>query len=199
VLTRATRDLLYAPPDGSSAIDVVPPEGRAKAAAIHFDALYQASKQEIKAAQTAQNLAQLTAVLPKVVDLEGLATLAEGADEPLKPAVGKLGQRTRELLAREVQSLEYKTDDIHHRTRDVPGVAAVPGSPWWMSNIRRGLSTPDRRSLHLIVDQANRLARSAEYGRMLAQAFMGDADAWQTLADRAEAAARRAQDLLEGG
>lgn len=193
----ASGGFLYQPPGGGQAIDIQDPANRRKAMAALFDANSQKYRPQIDAATQASSLAPIIDVLPQLKDLVALEMTASGNDAEIRPALGAIGQRARDLIAGALQQVDAQVAQVQQRASEPIMGQITPGSPWWTAAGRRGLDTNDREQLQDAIRSADAIYNATLQGRFTAQALGGKAGPWDALVNRARDAGNRARGVLD--
>jgi hypothetical protein len=191
------RGLSYTPP-GAQAIDVTTDDGWKQAAAAIFNATWLSSQDELKAAQSAQDLAPIFDVVPKVTDLFALAEISGMDDSQLMILARSIGQRGRDIIGRVLAQQSAAIANVQQNADVILSTTIGPTTWGWGSGItvRQGLSTPDRDTLSKIVDVCDQAYNVAVQGREAAFRVGGNEGKWQEVADQAAQLRDHAQDVL---
>jgi hypothetical protein len=192
------RGLTYMPA-GAEPIDVTSEDGWKAAAGSIYDAMWQDSRADLRAAATAQEMAPIFKVVPTLTDLVALGHVSDRDPGELSPLGRKIGGRAREVILRVLAEQDHATARIEANADVVLSTTVGPiwGKKRWGWPIRRGLATPDRDALTKIIDIANQAFDMAVQAREVAFLLGGDMDRWQAVVDQAVRTRDYAQYVLD--
>ncbi len=192
------RGLTYQPPGGQS-IDVTTDDGWKQAAAAIFDATWQSSQDALRAAQTAQDIAPIFQVVPRITDLFALANVSGVDRTQLVTLTRSIGQRGREIILRVLAQQSAATANVQQNADVILSTTIGPTTWGWGSGItvRQGLSTPDRNTLSNIIDVCSQAYSVAVQGREAAFLVGGNEGKWQDVVDQAAKVRDQAQNVLD--
>ena len=165
---------------GSGTIDITDPQSRKQAMSALFSKELQKAQPAIRAAQNADSLAPILAIVPKLKDLVALEMTATGKDNDIFPQFAAVGARARDLIAGALQALDSQIAAIENRANETI-TSSVNGSAWWVPVGRRGLDSPDRAALEDAFNGAQQVHDVALQGQVTAEALNGHVQQWQEL------------------
>jgi hypothetical protein len=181
---------------GSGTIDIAEPQSRKQAMLALFSRELQKADPAIRAAQNAQSLAPIIAVVPKLKDLTALEMTATGEDKQIFPAFAQVGARARDLVGGALQALDSQIATIEHRANE-PISSSVNGSAWWVTVGHRGLDSPDRAALDEAYTGAQQIYDVSLHGQMTAEALNGNVDRWKELVSFASQVLTHARNVAD--
>ncbi|HSZ55275.1 MAG TPA: hypothetical protein VK797_06415 [Tepidisphaeraceae bacterium] len=181
---------------GSGTIDIIDPQSRKQAMSALFSKELQKAQPAIRAAQNAQSLAPILAVVPKLKDLVALEVTATGQDKEMYPQFTPVGARARDLIAGALQALDSQIATIEHRANE-PITSAVNGGAWWVTVGHRGLDSPDRAALEDAYSGAQQVYDVALQGQMTAEALNGNVERWKELVSFASQVLTHARNVAD--
>jgi hypothetical protein len=185
-----------------STADLLKPDERETAFRIVYDNLREAAAPKVKAATDARALPPIVEALSAIADLDDLAQAgAGGGDSDLAASRQELGDRGRDLIARELDRMEKDVAEIkksaetvvEQRSIAVNSLATGAGYDKYLS-IRRGLTDKDRADLKDVMKTCERVIPAAE---QLAKSVSGSAKNADELVNRSKAVGREAQRVLD--
>jgi hypothetical protein len=185
-----------------STADLHKPDERETAFRIVYDNLRDAAAPKVKAATDARALPPIVEALSAIADLDDLAQAgAGGGDSDLAASRQELGDRGRDLIARELDRMEKDVAEIkksaetvvEQRSIAVNSLATGAGYDKYLS-IRRGLTDKDRADLKDVMKTCERVIPAAE---QLAKSVSGSAKNADELVNRSKAVGREAQRVLD--
>ena len=195
VILQSCRGLSYMP-RGVEPIDVTTNQGWSQAAGAIFDVKYRASQKEIKAAETAQEMAPIISVVPTITDLTALNLVAGGDSGQFAASFRSIGQRARDIISRELAKQDRIIAQIEQRADTIVQTSHSWGYGWSI-DIRAGLGTNERDALNQVVAVAQQANTLAVDGKQMANILGGDEPSWQAVIDAAFGTADRAQSVLD--
>jgi hypothetical protein len=190
-----------AAPATPATADLLKPDEREAAFRIVYDNLRDAAASKVKAASDARTLPPIVEALSALADLDDLAQAGAGGDNALAASRQELGDRGRELIARELDRMEKDVAEIkksaetvvEQRSIAVQSLSTGQGYDKYLS-IRRGLTDKDRTDLKDVMKTCERIVPAAE---QLARSVSGTAKNADELVNRSKAVGREAQRVLE--
>jgi hypothetical protein len=175
LLIRNSRELKYTPKKGGDPIDIVDDASRKRAAAALLEDRLAADQKRIDAAASADNLKPIIAVIEPLLDLRALEELATGSAAQTKPLAMRVGDRARDLIARELARLNDQVkqyERIANQIQDDGGRGVT----------RRGLISTQRQDLRDIIDYLGQIRATVERGLQLARLHGGAVAEWEQIA-----------------
>jgi hypothetical protein len=191
------RGLTFVPADAPP-LDVTADDGWKQASVSLFTSTWQNSQNDLKAAQTAQDLGLIAKVVPQVTDLFALAEVSGVDDSQLVALARSIGQRGRDIIGRVLAQQSEAIANVQQNA-DVILSTTIGPTTWGGGSgitVRQGLSTPDRDTLSKIVDVCDQAYNVAVQGREAAFRVGGNEGKWQEVADQAAQLRDHAQDVL---
>jgi hypothetical protein len=181
--------------------DLLKPDEREAAFRIVYDNLRESVTPKVAAATEAHTLPPIVEALSALADLDDLAQAGAGGDNDLAASRQELGDRGRELIARELDRMEKDVAEIkksaetvvEQRSIAVTSLATGAGYDKYLS-IRRGLTDKDRNDLKDVMKTCERIVPAAE---QLARSVSGTAKNADELVNRSKAVGREAQRVLQ--
>jgi hypothetical protein len=190
-------------PDAPASADLLKPEAREAAFRIVYENLRDAATPKIKAASEARTLPPIIDALAVLADLDDLAQAGGGGggDTNLAASRAELGERGRDLIARELDRMEKDVAEIkrsaetvvEQRSIAVQSLATGAGYDKYLS-IRRGLTDNDRGDLKDVMKTCERIIPAAG---QLARSTSGAAKNADELVNRTTEIGRSAQRVLD--
>ena len=196
ILLQNSKALVYRQP-GKTPLDLKTDEGWKGAARALFDQQYDAAKNSIDAAQSAQQLPPIMNVLGTRADLTALDRAAGGDGSRIAPQVDKIDQRARDLIVRELNNCQNETTKLEARADEQ--IPLRRGERALGLSDRRGLQDAELDRLAQIIDTASMAYRAALAGQEAARVLAKSTDAWQSVIDLAFTTGQHAQMVLDEG
>lgn len=185
---------------GRDPVPLADTAARAELYRLLFEERLAALQPDLPQINSASDLPTLSAFLPRVFDVHSLEIAATGNDARTGEIYAALGTRARTLIDRELQLLGTRIAAIRDnasRTETFAG-AAVTGTWWASTPIRRGLHSNDRQALRQILSDLTRILDVCEQARSYAISLGRTPQGWDDLITRTRVLGEQAQGVLDG-